>query len=354
MPSGRQRLRSFDHDGRRIAFAIVGSGPPLICDLGQLHHLDVFWRYPPYRRLVEALATAFTVIRFDRPGCGLSDRAGADFSLDGEVELVEGLLRCLGLDSAAVLATTSAARVMIAVAALRPRLVRRLAVFGATVGPRAEGAGYHDAIEALLLTHFELGADVLARRTAAGCGPAAVQWLATAYRQVAPGEVIARWLRAAADLDLRELLAQVACPTLVLHRREDPLVDLQDARDLAAQIRDALLVPLDGGESMLWEGNTEALVAQLVRFLADAGDAGETAPVPPRGHPLTGREREVAVLVSAGLTNAEIGDRLGIGRRTVESHLDRVRSKLGLRSRADLAAWAARAGIRTPRRRQDG
>jgi non-specific serine/threonine protein kinase len=51
----------------------------------------------------------------------------------------------------------------------------------------------------------------------------------------------------------------------------------------------------------------------------------------------------VAELVAEGLTNAEIAVRLGIGRRTVESCLERVRSKLGLLKRADLAAWTARS-----------
>jgi len=339
-PAG-QRLGYFEHHGRRVAFATVGSGPPLICDMGPLHHLDVFWRYPPYRRLIEALAQAFTVIRFDRPGCGLSDRAAADFSIDGEIELFDRLVAWLGVDRPAVLASASAARVMIAVAALLPDRVRRLAVFGARLGPQSDGHGYRDAIEALLRTQFELGADLLARRTAEGCGPAAVQWLAAAYRQVASGDVIARWLRVATDLDVTAHLRRVSCPTLVLHRRGDRLVQLQEARDIAAQIRDALLVPLDGRESVLWEGDTDALVAQLVRFMADDVEAAAA----PGGVDLTVREREVAVLVADGLTNAEIGGRLGIGRRTVESHLERVRSKLGLRSRTDLAAWAARTRL---------
>src|SRR5215471_20037191 len=73
-----------------------------------------------------SLAQAFTVIRFDRPGCGLSDRAAADFSIDGEIELFDRLVAWLGVDRPAVLASASAARVMIAVAALLPDRVRRL------------------------------------------------------------------------------------------------------------------------------------------------------------------------------------------------------------------------------------
>jgi DNA-binding CsgD family transcriptional regulator/pimeloyl-ACP methyl ester carboxylesterase len=340
-----QRLGSFTHRGRSVAYATLGDGPPLLCDLGRLHHLDVFWRHPPYRRLVEALAREFTVVRLDRPGCGLSDRAAADFSLDGELRLFDRLLDHLGLEETAVLAAASAAPVTIAAAALRPERVSRLALFGAWAVPAAGAAGYEEALSTLLRTQFTIATEVLAQSSAAGCQASAVRWLAAAYRESATGDVVAEWLRETARLDVRPLLGRVRCPALVLHRRDSSDAGLRRARDVAAGIRDAVLLPLDGSASLIWEGAAEPLVDALIRFLAPGG--ASTAPVPDAG--LTPREREVAELVAEGLTNADIGARLGIGRRTVESHLERVRSRLGLLSRADLAAWAARAGLHSSR-----
>jgi Response regulator containing a CheY-like receiver domain and an HTH DNA-binding domain len=60
---------------------------------------------------------------------------------------------------------------------------------------------------------------------------------------------------------------------------------------------------------------------------------------------LTRRERDVVALVTQGLTNRQIADRLGVSERTVEAHLDHVRTKLDLRSRAQIAAWAAKHAI---------
>ncbi|MGW3915484.1 ATP-binding protein [Streptomyces sp. NPDC005070] len=57
--------------------------------------------------------------------------------------------------------------------------------------------------------------------------------------------------------------------------------------------------------------------------------------------PLTGREFTVAELVAEGLTNRQIGAKLGLSERTVATHLDKVRDKLGLRSRTRIALWAA-------------
>src|SRR4029077_5777735 len=53
------------------------------------------------------------------------------------------------------------------------------------------------------------------------------------------------------------------------------------------------------------------------------------------------REQQVAGLVAEGLTNRAIAARLFITERTVESHLERIRRKLGFHHRSEVAAWIA-------------
>jgi DNA-binding NarL/FixJ family response regulator len=66
--------------------------------------------------------------------------------------------------------------------------------------------------------------------------------------------------------------------------------------------------------------------------------------------PLTRRERQVAALVVSGRTNRQIGRVLGISEKTAEVHLHHVMSKLDVRSRAEVAAWAVTHHLSAPAR----
>ncbi len=98
---------------------------------------------------------------------------------------------------------------------------------------------------------------------------------------------------------------------------------------------------------MLSAGRAEAAMAggrRLSREQAIELALGTEAPRQGASPTLSRREREVAALVARGRTNREIGDQLGISDRTVESHIEHVRQKLGLGSRAEVAVWAAAEG----------
>ena len=71
----------------------------------------------------------------------------------------------------------------------------------------------------------------------------------------------------------------------------------------------------------------------------------DDAPLPGSRHTLTRREREVAALAARGLTNRDIADQLFLSVRTVEVHVDHILTKLGFRTRTQLAAWAHEEGL---------
>jgi DNA-binding CsgD family transcriptional regulator len=82
---------------------------------------------------------------------------------------------------------------------------------------------------------------------------------------------------------------------------------------------------------------------ELARSTAPAGPPGTTLPESP--DPLTEREREVASLLARGCSNREIANTLVISENTAEVHVKHILSKLGLKSRSQVAAWAARRDL---------
>jgi non-specific serine/threonine protein kinase len=95
-----------------------------------------------------------------------------------------------------------------------------------------------------------------------------------------------------------------------------------------------------------WTRGSALSAAQAVELALSTGTVPlMTATAAPSGGPLTAREQEVAALVARGLTNYEIAERLVITRRTAEAHVTHILSKLGLRSRAQIALWAAQHGL---------
>ena len=60
---------------------------------------------------------------------------------------------------------------------------------------------------------------------------------------------------------------------------------------------------------------------------------------------LTNRETEIAGMVASGLTNVEIAQELCISHRTVETHVDNIKRKLGVKRRAHVVAWALRSAV---------
>jgi len=78
-------------DGARVAYSTHGSGPLLVCPAWWVSHLERDWRQPDFRDFFSTLAQHRTVVRYDRPGVGLSNRDRHDFTQETEVEVLDAI-----------------------------------------------------------------------------------------------------------------------------------------------------------------------------------------------------------------------------------------------------------------------
>ena len=147
----------------------------------------------------------------------------------------------------------------------------------------------------------------------------------------------ARLLEVYYDTDIRALLPAIRARTAVLHREADKGTRFELGREVAALIPGATLIPLPGSSHLFYHGDWPAVLDAMLGFLCEPASPG------PR---LTGRELEVAELVAEGLTNQAIARRLSVAPRTAEAHVENIRRKLQVRSRAQIAAWVTEHRLR--------
>ncbi|WP_055495274.1 response regulator transcription factor [Streptomyces sp. TP-A0356] len=154
----------------------------------------------------------------------------------------------------------------------------------------------------------------------------------------------------AGDADVVVLNMQVSvretCDLVAgLHRQNHSVVVLSPSK---AQT-DLVLAIEAGAQGYLSQQAGEAELLTAVRTVASGRSyfSAEFHSQLGQKHPfdITDREREILVLVASGATDREIASKLNISEHTVHSHLDRLRSKTGVRRRADLTRLALQGGV---------
>ena len=333
-----QEIRFCEAGGARVAYATVGSGPPLVLPATWVSHLEVEWTFPEFRAFISAFAREHTVVRYDRPGSGLTDREGAEPpTVDGDVRTLAAVVEALGADAVGLLGISFGSCAAAAFAARHPGRVSSLATVGGfAAGADAAPAALREAIVATVRAHWGAGSRMLADVWVPGTDAETRERFGALQRAAADAEMAAAVLEAIYAADIRDELAGVRAPTVVVHRRDDRAIPFALGRDLAARIPGARLVALDGEIHLPWLGDADAVLAALGR---------EPAAAPAADGPLSDREREVLRLVAEGLSDAEIAARLVVSPHTVHRHVANIRTKLRQPSRAAAAAHAVRNGL---------
>jgi pimeloyl-ACP methyl ester carboxylesterase/DNA-binding CsgD family transcriptional regulator len=334
----KQVVRFASTPAGRVAYSVTGSGPPLVCMLGWVSHLGMMWENPEHRRFVEALAREHTVIRYDKVGCGLSDRARTDFTMESELSVLEALVEHLELKRFALFGSCDGGQVAAAYAEQHPDLVSSLIVYGSCArGADLAPDEIKRSVLSLVRAHWGLGSRVLADVWFPDAPAELTATFARLQRAAASADMAASLLDMFYRFDVADLLPMIRVPTLVAHRRGSRAVRFELGRELAALIPGAQLAALDGRMQPIYAEGADDAASTLLSFLRDQnGTRGPKV----GGGPLTARELQVADLIADGLSNPAIARTLGVSVRTVDAHVEHVRNKLGVRARTQIAVWA--------------
>jgi pimeloyl-ACP methyl ester carboxylesterase len=253
----------------RIAYSVIGQGFPLVYLeplLGDLRNLS---EDPTIESYFARLAAQFHLILYDGRGHGLSDREVGDLSIVGRHRDIEAVVTSIGVDEIVLFGQSVLSPAAIFYAHANPTVVKKLVLYGAYAKSwqNAESAeaflsflrvepefGIKTMIDAY---HPEAGPELKERFLRLSMRTASIDYLVQSIREIWTG------------IDIRELLAEIHVPTLVVHRRGDATVPLELGREVASLLPNATFVTLEGRAHDPALGDIDALLAVVREFLVE-------------------------------------------------------------------------------------
>jgi class 3 adenylate cyclase len=252
-------------NGVRIAYALLGEGPPLVYVCGWPQHLEMEWQTPFSRAFLEALAQGVTLARYDMRGGGLSDRDVTDLSLEALVSDLEAVVDSLNLERFPLLSLgLLAGPTAVAYAARHPERVSQMILCStflrgdAITTPERQKA-LIDFTEAFGFPIGDFGGDPILTREE----EAAVR---RKERAAASPQTHAELLRTLFSANVEGLAERISAPVLVMHARRDPLIPFGLGREAAARLPQATFLPYEATGAGVWR-QADSIIPEIRRFL---------------------------------------------------------------------------------------
>jgi class 3 adenylate cyclase/pimeloyl-ACP methyl ester carboxylesterase len=267
-----------------IAYQVLGDGPvDLVWIAGSITHLGVLWEHPGYRHFCEQLASFSRLILFDKRGMGLSERTRAG-TLEERMDDVRAVMDAASSERAALVGVSEGGPMSMLFAATHPERTEALLLIGAEVKEEQTedwpwGEGTREEFDTWMRELPERWGRAFVSDLFFPNDPdpeATQRWfgrLQTA--SMTPRDAIA-FLSMAMDIDVRDVVPSVRVPTLIVHRVDDPICHVENARFLAANIPEARYVELPGNLHIPWAGSGgDEILEEIREFLTGARESPE-------------------------------------------------------------------------------
>lgn len=276
-PSAPAPVRYARNRGVRIAYEVVGDGPiDLVFSPSNVSSLAATWDDPTYAAFLARLATMGRLILFDKRGTGLSDPA-LDFpTIRERSEDLFAVLEATRSRRAVLFGVCGGGALCMQLAAEHPDRVAGLILHNSMArmlrcddypcGWAPER--YEQLLEAFEEAWLGDGSGLVRRDPGLADNPRYRDWFARYVRLGASPWMARRLTEMNRELDVRDLLAQISAPTLVICRRDDVWLSPENSHYLAREIQGARFVELPGVDHDPWVGDAEQVLEVVEEFLS--------------------------------------------------------------------------------------
>ena len=310
-----------------IAYQVIGEAQhDLVFVMGWVSHLEYFWEEPSFARFLKRLASFTRLILFDKRGTGLSDRLVKLPTLEQRMDDVRAVMDAVGSEKAVLCGISEGGPMCSLFAATYPERTTGLVMIGTYAKriwdpeyPWAPTAEQREKFFEEIEEKWGGPVGIYDRAPSMAHDPRFREWWATYLRMgCSPGAAVSL-TRMNAEIDVRHVLPSIRVPTLILHRKGDRCIKVEEGRYLAERIPGAQYVELPGEDHLPFVGDQEELIREIERFLAQMEN-----PVEP--------DRVLATFLAASISFAGAGranaSRLHDYQQTVRKELTRYRARV--------------------------
>ena len=255
-----------------IACQTFGDGPAqLVIAPGFISQIDNYWDEPNFNRWLTELGRHARVVLFDKRGTGLSDQVPSLPGMDERMDDVRAAMDMAGFDKAAIMGISEGGSLASLFAATHPERVSGLILYGSFA--RFTSWFANDAALQGLFDYVESSWG--SGNSVGNFAPSMADdedfriWWGKFERLGATPRAVVDLMRMNKEIDISEIVPSISVPTLVIHRAEDTLIDVEAGRFLAANIPGARYLELPGKDHVAWVGDNAGEITDAIGdFLA--------------------------------------------------------------------------------------
>lgn len=266
-----------------IAYQVIGKGDlDIIFVMGWVSHIEYFWEEPHFAAFLKRIASFSRLILFDKRGTGLSDRVPLSElpTLEQRMDDVRAVMDAVGSKRAVLIGVSEGGPMCSLFAATYPEKTTALVMIG-TYAKRIREEDYpwgvskedREKFFELMQNDWGKAVGIEARAPSLAADENFRNWWATYLRMGAsPGAAVAL-TKMNAEIDVRNVLPSIRVPSLVIHRRGDLCLKVEEGRYVASLIPACKYVELGGVDHLPFVGEQNEILDEIEEFLTGVRQA---------------------------------------------------------------------------------